>query len=62
MVKIIESYLGMVARFINEIFLFQIEWEPGQMVPIGKVVLAFVFIITSLYLIFDAFGLIGGDE
>ena len=43
MVEIIESYLGMVARFINEIFLFQLEWESGQMVPIGKVVLAFDF-------------------
>lgn len=62
MIEVIDGFLGMIASFINRIFLFQIEWEAGQMLPIGKIVVAFSFVATSFYLIFDSFGLIGGGE
>lgn len=61
MIEVIRGFLDMTAKFINEIFLFQVEWD-GQMIPIGKIYLAGSFIIISLYLILDSFGLIGGEE
>lgn len=62
MIDIIENFLNMVADIINKIFLFEVEFSSGEYIPIGKVVVAFVFIAVSLYLILDAFGILGGDE
>lgn len=63
MVDIIERYIDLIGDFINYLFLFQIEFNPGEYLPVGKIVLAFLFIATSLYFILDAMGIIeGGGE
>lgn len=58
MVEIIENFLILTADFINKLFLLEVEFNVGSYVPIGKIVVAFVFIAVTIYLICDAFGLL----
>ncbi len=62
MVEIIKGIIDLSTTFINNIFLFKFEFETGQFIPVGKVVVAFVFIATALYLILDALGIIDKGE
>lgn len=62
MVEIIKNFLDLSAQFINTLFLFQVEFNVGQYVPIGKIVTAFIFIAVSIYLILDAFGILDKGE
>lgn len=62
MVEIIRNFLDLSAQFINTLFLFQIEFNVGQYVPLGKIVTAFIFIVVSIYLILDAFGILDKGE
>lgn len=62
MVEIIKNFLDLSAQFINTIFLFQVEFNTGQYVPIGKIVTAFIFVAVSIYLILDAFGILDKGE
>lgn len=62
MVEIIENFIDLSTSFINKIFLLEIEFQKGQIIPIGKVVTAFIFIAFSLYFILDTLGIIGGGE
>lgn len=62
MVEIIKNFLDLSAQFINTIFLFQVEFNTGQYVPIGKIVTAFIFVAVSMYLILDAFGILDKGE
>lgn len=62
MVEIVKNFLDLSAQFINTLFLFQIEFNVGQNVPIGKIVTAFIFIAVSIYLILDAFGILDKGE
>lgn len=57
MVEIIEKFLILAADFLNKLFLFEVEFNPGEYVPIGKIVVAFIFITTSIYLILNALGI-----
>lgn len=58
MVDIIKSIIDLITSFINGIFNFQIEFIDGHPVAIGIVVIAFIFIVVSIYLIFKALGII----
>lgn len=62
MVEIIRNFLILCADFINKLFDMQIEWQTGQSVPIGKVVLAFIYLAFTLYFIFDCMGLLDGGD
>lgn len=62
MVEIVRNFLDLSAQFINTLFLFQIEFNVGQYVPLGKIVTAFIFIVVSIYLILDAFGILDKGE
>lgn len=65
MKEIIENFLSMVAGFINKIFLFEVNFhDQNTYVPIGKIVLAFLFVALTIYFILDALGIInnGGDD
>lgn len=62
MVEIIKNFLDLSAQFINTIFLFEVEFNTGQYVPLGKIATAFVFIAVSIYLILDAFGILDKGE
>jgi len=61
MYEIIEKILDMAADFINTIFMFKVDWN-GTDIVIGKIVVPFIFIALSIYLILDALGILGGDE
>ena len=61
MVEIIENMLDLTATFINTLFMLEVEFNPGQFVPLGKIVVSFVFIAVSLYLILDALGILGDE-
>lgn len=62
MYEIIQNFLNMAANLINSIFEFEIEWNPGQMVAIGKLAVAFVFIVFAIHSIMDALGLLDEEE
>lgn len=64
MKEIIENILGMVAEFINKLFLFEVNFFEANYVPIGKIILAFLFIVLAIYFILDALGIVnnGGDD
>ena len=62
MVEIIKNFLDLSANFINKLFLFQIEFNSGEFVPIGKIAVAFIFITYSIYLILDCFGILDKGE
>lgn len=61
MVEIIRNLIDLTTGFINKIFEFQIEWEPGQYIAIGKLCVAFVFLVLTLHMIFDSLGLLEED-
>ena len=56
MVEVIENFLDMCAEFINKIFLFEVDFD-GSFVPIGKIVLAFLFVVLTIYFVLDALGI-----
>lgn len=64
MVEVMENFIDMCTSFINNIFLFQIEIENGGYIPVGKIVVAFVFTAFAIYFILDAMGILdrGGEE
>lgn len=64
MVEIIENFIDMSTSFINSIFMLQLEVEKGSYVPVGKIVVAFLFTVFALYFILDAMGILdrGGEE
>ena len=62
MVEIIKNFLILCADFINKLFDMEIEWQVGQNVPIGKVVLAFIFLAFTIYFIVDCMGLLDGGD
>ena len=61
MVEIIRNLIDLMTDFINMMFEFQIEWEPGQNIAIGKIFVAFIFAVFTLHMIFDALGLLEED-
>lgn len=62
MVEIIRNFLILCADFINRLFDIEIEWQTGQIVPIGKVVLAFIYLAFTIYFIVDCMGLLDGGD
>lgn len=61
MVEIIRKLIDLSTSFINKIFLLEVEWDAGQYIAIGKIVVAFVFAALTLHMFFDALGLLGED-
>lgn len=62
MVEIIKNFLILSADFINRLFDMEIEWQVGQNVPIGRIVLAFIYLVFTIYLIVDCMGLLDGGD
>lgn len=62
MIEIVQNIFALMSQFINGIFNFQIELVEGEPIAIGIVVVSFLFIVISLYLILKAIGVIGGDN
>lgn len=62
MVEIIENLLIMAADFLNSIYLFEIEFNPGEYTQVGRIITGFVFIVVSLYLSLDATGILDEGE
>lgn len=60
MYDIIKNILDLCANFINEIFLFQVEFN-GESVAVGKIVLAFLFVALTIYYIMDALGILDNE-
>lgn len=56
MVEVIRNFLNLCADFINKIFLFEIDFN-GSYVPIGKVIIAFLFLVLTIYFVLDALGI-----
>lgn len=61
MIEIIKKIIDLATTFINNMFLLEVEWEAGQTIAIGKIVVAFVFVVLTIYMICDALGLLGED-
>lgn len=61
MVEVIENLLDMCANFINKIFLFEVEFN-NSYVPIGKIVLAFLFVTLTIYFVLDALGIVNNNS
>lgn len=62
MVDIIKGFIDLVASFINWLFNLEIEFIGTSKVPLGIVVISFVFLIFCLYLILKAFGFYDSEE
>ena len=63
MVEIIKDYIDLSTSFINRIFFFEVEFRAGEMLPIGKIVTAFMFFAFAIYFILDALGILErGDD
>lgn len=65
MIDVARNIIDLVVQFINDCFMYQIEWESGQYIPIGKLITAFTFIVIVIYFLLDALGIInkkGDDE
>lgn len=58
MYEIIRNLADMTANLINAFFDLEIETEAGQVVAFGKISLAFIFFLVTLYLILDALGIL----
>lgn len=57
MIEIIYKLIDIMKIFIDKLFNFQIEFTKGNYVPIGIVVIAFIFLVFAIYIIFKALGL-----
>lgn len=62
MIEVIYQVIDLVIQFINNIFNFKIDFIDGEYVPIGIVVVAFVFFVLVIYLILKAIGISGKDD
>jgi len=62
MYEILGNIFIMAADFINQIFELQVEWQAGQMVAIGKISLAFMYLALTIYFIVDCMGLLDGGD
>lgn len=61
MYEIIEKTLILWADSINKLFLFEIQFENNDYVPIGKLITAFIFIVFVIYFILDAMGILDSE-
>ncbi len=57
MIEIIRKIIDLMIIFLNSIFSLKVEFQRGQEVEIGVLVVAFVFIVIVLYLILKAVGI-----
>lgn len=61
MYEIIEKLFILWADTINELFLFEIQFENKNFIPIGKLITAFIFIVFVIYYILDAMGILDSE-
>lgn len=61
MYEIIEKLLILWADTINKIFLFEIQFDSNEYIPIGKIITAFIFISLVIYFILDAMGILDSE-
>ena len=62
MIDIIKQIINLISTFINSIFYWEIELTDTIDVYLGVLVIAFLFIVLSIYFIFKSLGIIGGGE
>lgn len=62
MIEIIKEIIKLIMTFINGIFYLEIDLTETVDVYLGVLVIAFLFIVLSIYFIFKAIGLIGGGD
>ena len=62
MIEIIKEIIKLITTFINGIFYLEIDLTETVDVYIGVLVIAFLFIVLSIYFIFKAIGLVGGGD
>jgi len=62
MIEIIKEIIKLITTFINGIFYLEIDLTETVDVYLGVLVIAFLFIVLSIYFIFKAIGLIGGGD
>lgn len=62
MVDIIKGILDLSANFINSLFNFEVEFIGTTKVPLGVVIISFVFLVLVLYFILKALGFYDSEE
>ena len=62
MIEIIKEIIKLITTFINGIFYLEIDLTETVDVYVGVLVIAFLFIVLSIYFIFKAIGLVGGGN
>lgn len=62
MIEVIYQIIDLIIQFINSIFNFKIDFIDGESVPIGIIIVAFVFFVLVIYLILKAIGISGKDD
>lgn len=62
MIDIIKSFIDLIKIYINSLFYLKIDLTPKFEVYLGVLVIAFLFIVFSIYFIFKALGIFGGDD
>lgn len=62
MIEIIKEIIKLITIFINGIFYLEIDLTETVDVYLGVLVIAFLFIMFSIYFIFKSLGLIGGGD
>lgn len=63
MIEIIKNIIDLTMKFINPIYNLQIDLMPDVYVKLGDLVISFLIVVLSIYLVFLGFGIIKkGDD
>lgn len=62
MIEIIREIIDLMIEFINGLFYLQIDLTDTLDIYLGVLIVAFWFIMLSIYFIFKALGIVGGGE
>ena len=63
MIEIIKSIINLMNQFINSIFQLEIDLAPNMYISLGDLVIGFLVVVLSIYLILRGFGVISkGDD
>ena len=62
MLNIIQNFFKLCAQFISQIYVWEIEWTPGNTIQLGTLVVGFVAFILILYYLLSSLGIIGRND
>ena len=58
MLDIVKELFNLAYKFINALYYIEIDLLPDTNVYLGRLVIAFIFSLVALYLIFKAIGVV----